>query len=311
MPDVFPVSAEAGLPGINAIVEWRRFLAAEGRSPRTIHLYSYAVFRLLVEVVEGQPCQATESHVTAFLASLGRHGPARAQYLRGIVSFFTWAQRHGLVDRSPAAAVHVRKPASRPPVALSDEQLAQLVVAAWWRGGDRRAWTLILTFALGARRGEVCGIAPEDVFADHVLLRHTKGGRPRRVPLSEYARAALDGLRPWWNERSVLGGIGPQTLTSWAHQAAADAGLAALVAGRPAHVLRASFATHLLRRGAPVEVVRDLLGHQSIATTNTYAVSALDERAAAVRLLGSGTARGRIRATGKGASWEIGSAPSR
>ncbi len=266
------------------MASWREWLIARGLAPATVRLYTYAVFRLLTEHVQGEPNEAREQHVARFLAEVGKHGAARGQYARGLHSFFAWAEHRGYVANDPSAGITVRKARSRPPTALSEEELARLLDAAE-RRDPRRRWAIQLTFALGARRMEVAGIAPGDVQGDEVLLRVTKGDRPRRVALGPAALEALERLRPWYTADSVLGGVKPATVTDWARRAADDAGLSARVAGRPAHILRATFATSLLRQGVPVEVVRDLLGHESIATTNVYAVSGADERRRAVQRL--------------------------
>jgi site-specific recombinase XerD len=257
------------------LARWRRWLRAMGDSEHTIRLYSYGVFRLLTEHVEGPIESATEEHIVSFLMAMGDRSTAKAQYLTGIRSLFTYCEARGWVKDNPAALIRARHPRRPKPVALTEEELTRFMLAAAWRD-PRRAWTLLLVFGLGTRRMEAAAIRPEDIDGESVLLRECKYGKERRVELSRYARIALAELQPWWNG-TVLGGIDRQTITAWAHQAAIDSGLYAKVRRRPAHILRASFASHLLNAGTPVQVVRDLLGHESIATTDVYA-ALIDER---------------------------------
>jgi integrase len=128
---------------------------------------------------------------------------------------------------------------------------------------------------------EVASIRPVDVGPGGVWLVRTKNDTPRTVELHELPRIALDELLPWWNG-TVLGGVHEQTVTNWAKEAAWDAGLAAKVAHRPAHILRASFASHLLRNGAPLHIVSALLGHRSLAVTSRYAAAFAEDRQASL-----------------------------
>lgn len=246
-------------------------------------MYSYAVFRLLHEQVRGGPAEARPEHIDAFLASLGRRAAARSVYAQGIRSCFGFLHGRGQIRSNPATGLRVRGARPRPPTRLDTDELVRLLVAAAWRE-PRRAWTLMLAYGLGARRTELAGLEPGDVSPGEVLLRHCKGGKQRRVELGPLAAVAIEELRPWWNG-TVLGGIQPQTITAWAHQAAEDAGLLEKVRGRSAHVLRASFISFLLDQGTPIHVVRDLAGHENISTTNTYAVALdRDRRKAVARL---------------------------
>jgi integrase/recombinase XerD len=272
-----------GMGDFETLAQWRQWLRGQGLSEATVRLYSYGLFRLLTETDADDLNSITEAHVTAFLQSLGKHGRARSAYFKGVRSFFGYCQLRSLVDADPTRGIRVRKPRPRPPVALSEEELTRYFVAAAWRD-PRRAWALMLCFSVGARRMEIAAVQPEDIQGDELFLRRCKYGKTRRVPLGRYARIALEELRPYYNG-TILGGVAPETVTEWAHQAAVDSGLIWKVQGRVAHVLRASFATRLLREGVPVEVVRDLMGHESIATTNAYAaVESHEPRDAMARL---------------------------
>jgi integrase len=151
----------------------------------------------------------------------------------------------------PTADLAPKKPAMKPPETLTRDDMTRLLVAAAWRN-PRRAWALMLTYSIGARRMEVAAIRPEDVDLEGrtVYLATTKGDRPRRVELGHLALAALEGLRPWGE---TVVGVGAATLHHWMNVAARDAELPR--AKWKLHGLRATFATDLLDRGTPISVV--------------------------------------------------------
>jgi integrase len=250
---------------------WLDWLEGRDLSEHTVQLYVYGVFRLFRMHHFPSPGAVGESHIAAFLKSLKGRDTARVHYFRGVRSAFGYWRKKGWIPTDPTMDFTLRKPRRPPRVALEESELIRYLVAAAWRD-PRRAWTLLLCFGVGMRRMEAAAVKPEDVLDSEIILRHCKYGKERRVDLSRYARIALEELKPWSNG-TVLGGIDCRTITEWAHQAAVDSGLAAKVRGRPAHVLRASFASHLLANGVPVTVVRDYLGHESISTTNEYAAT--------------------------------------
>jgi integrase/recombinase XerC len=145
----------------------------------------------------------------------------------------------------------------------------------------RRAWALLLAFGTGMRPTELASVRPEDIQGNEIVVRHGKGGKERRLPVSPLARVAIEELRPWYNG-TIVGGVKPSTVTEWAEDAARDSGLREKVWGRPVHVLRSSFASDLLRKGVAVHVVRDLMGREDMATTGLYAVAFDEDREAAV-----------------------------
>lgn len=268
---------------LELLARWVQWLHARGLSAATVRLYSYGVFRLLEHTGFVAFGAITEEHLASFLASIGNRSASRIQYLRGLRSLFGYLHRRGFVPTDPTRDLKIRKPWRPPPVALTEEELFRYLMAAYHRS-PRRAWTLLLVFATGTRRMEAAEIRPEDVQGDAVLLRVCKYGKSRRVELSRPAQIALEELKPWWNG-TVLGGVRRSTITEWAHQAALDSGLLPKVRGRVAHVLRASFITHLLNRGVPPQVVKELAGHESLNTTSSYAAVFDGQRAEAVRRL--------------------------
>jgi site-specific recombinase XerD len=136
---------------------------------------------------------------------------------------------------------------------------------------------VMTAYGAGLRISEVCGLCVEDIDSQRMLIhvRLGKGRRDRFVPLPE---RVLFTLRRYWAAARPKGpqlfpgkkpgrGISPDAVRHHLHAAAAKVGLQKSVTP---HVLRHSFATHLLELGTDVRVIQMLLGHSSIRTTLRY-----------------------------------------
>ena len=145
---------------------------------------------------------------------------------------------------------------------------------------------LEVLYGTGARISEAVGLAVDDLEDDQVRL-HGKGGRTRVVPLGRYARAALDAYlvraRPGLLSHGrgtpavFLNARGGRLTRQGAWEVLQAAAERAGLAGISPHVLRHSFATHLLDGGADVRVVQELLGHASVTTTQVYTLVTVDK----------------------------------
>ena len=236
--------------------------------------------------------EGDEQHRPLAASSAGRAVVA----VRGLHAF---AMAEGLARSDPARAVRPPAPPRRLPRAISIPDVARLLQIAGDTPAQRRDRALLeLLYGTGARISEAVGLDIDDldltgqggtggVIATVRLAG--KGGRQRIVPVGSYALSALDAYLV--QARPVLaasGGSGQRSpavflnarggrLTrqgGWGalRAAAARAGLAAV----SPHMLRHSFATHLLDGGADVRVVQELLGHASVSTTQVYTLVTVD-----------------------------------
>ena len=136
---------------------------------------------------------------------------------------------------------------------------------------------VMTAYGAGLRISEVCELCVEDLDSRRMLIhvRNGKGGHDRFVPLPE---RVLFALRRYWATARPTGpqlfpgkrpgrGISPDAVRHHLHAAAAKVGLQKRVTP---HVLRHSFATHLLELGTDLRVIQMLLGHSSIRTTLRY-----------------------------------------
>ncbi|KUI03625.1 recombinase XerD [Mycolicibacterium acapulense] len=242
--------------------------------------------------------KVSEPDVSEFLVAL-RRGDAEAgtaplsavsaaRALIAVRGLHRFAAAEGLTELDVASQVKPPTPSRRLPKSLSLDEVLSLLEAA---GGDsdadspltlRNRALLELLYSTGARISEAVGLDIDDVdtHARSVLLRG-KGGKHRLVPIGRPAVTALDVYfvrgRPDLARRgrgtpaiflNARGGrLSRQSAWQVLQDAAERAGITSAVSP---HVLRHSFATHLLDGGADVRVVQELLGHASVTTTQIY-----------------------------------------
>jgi site-specific recombinase XerD len=139
---------------------------------------------------------------------------------------------------------------------------------------------LMTLYSTGMRRAEMCRLKVSDIDSERMVIhiRHGKGGRDRDVPLSDKLR---ETLREYWRWMKPKTWLFPGTINgsradvpisekmSWAacQQAAQRAGLKKRVS---AHILRHSYATHMLEAGADLRTIQVLLGHAKLEHTIVY-----------------------------------------
>jgi len=196
--------------------------------------------------------------------------------------FFRWLAARGRLPMDPAETLQAPQAEASLPETLHREQVERLLesIDPARPLGRRDRAILELFYASGLRLSELCR-ARLDELDDEGFLRVTgKGGKTRLVPVGERARAAiasyLEGERPGLvKPRSgaeiflgVRGApLSPDRVRQIVKRRAAEAGIERRM--HP-HLLRHSFATHLLEGGADLRVIQELLGHADISTTQIY-----------------------------------------
>lgn len=240
--------------------------------------------RELREVGSGQLTEFTAElrEGAAQRPALAQSSAARALVaVRGLHRF---AHAEGWVEADVAREVSPPTPARRLPKALPVDDVLRLLDNAAGQDvrGLRDRALLELLYSSGARISEAVGLDVDDVDSnERTVLLNGKGGRQRIVPVG---RPALEALQAYLvRSRPALAGRGRGTSAVFLNSrggrfsrqsawntlktAAERAGITREVSP---HVLRHSFATHLLEGGADVRVVQELLGHASVTTTQVY-----------------------------------------
>jgi integrase/recombinase XerD len=198
--------------------------------------------------------------------------------------FFRWLNLRGRRQGDPADAVLPPKLEQWLPNTLNEPQMKQLVESI--RGGStldiRDRAMLELMYASGLRVGEAITVRIESLSLEEGWIRVTgKGGKTRLVPVGGAARQAvqryLDDSRPALVKAKTQSWIflnrnGGKLTTARVWQIVKERSqLAGLDAEKIyPHLLRHSFATHLLQGGADLRVIQEMLGHADIATTQIY-----------------------------------------
>lgn len=206
-----------------------------------------------------------------------------ARKLASLRTFFSFCMRQGLAESNPAKEVATPKIPKRVPKFLTVDEVFALLDAA--AGGDvlgsRDKAILELLYASGLRVSELVGLNLEDVDLGSQTVRVLgKGRKERIVPMGEKACAAISiylGLRSELLSRNPAekgfflnrhgGRLTARSIERLLGKYIQRSGLQKTVTP---HVLRHTFATHLLGAGADMRGIQELLGHSSLSTTQKY-----------------------------------------
>jgi site-specific recombinase XerD len=268
--------------------ELERFLALLGatRAPRTVEAYRRDLTDLAGRLSGHALSGATTEDIERWLAELRAEGRSSATIARRAAatrSFFRHLVLLGVRPDNPAAAVALPRKTRRLPRTLSPSEAERLIDAA--AGTTPRALRdralVELLYGAGLRVGEAVGLGKTDVDLEQRLVRATgKGDKERIVPLgrpaAEALRVYLARGRPYLDRRhrpelflnAQGGGLTRAGVFLVLRRLAEKAGLDPERV-HP-HLLRHSFATHLLEGGADLRSVQEMLGHADLATTELY-----------------------------------------
>ncbi|GBD11407.1 Tyrosine recombinase XerD [bacterium HR23] len=267
-------------------------LAVErGASPHTISAYCNDLHQLLDFLTAQehivQWTQVDLGVLTRFvlwLMAKGYTNTTLARRVAAVKSFLHFLVREGVLTSNPAEDLGSPKTGRHLPKALSEEEVERLLDAPGKEQTPealRDRAMLELLYASGMRVSELTGLDLRDVNLEQGMVRcRGKGGKERVIPIHQTAVQALRAylergrprLAPNLREQALFVNQRGERLTRQGFWLilkgyARKAGITSPVTP---HVLRHSFATHLLRGGAPLRHVQELLGHASIATTQIY-----------------------------------------
>ncbi len=250
------------------------------------------VGKIQPDTLTGLICHADAELLRSFLSHLSEQSYSPATMARKIAtlrSFYKWALRRNLVKHNPMTLIRTPRQAKRLPRAITVEQIERLLSAPDDNDvlGARDRAMLETLYSTGIRVSELVDLNLDDLDEPGEALRvRGKGKKERLVPLGSHALIAIRRYLQVLRADTRLGEAvnnGQHAIPLFVNKHAGrlssrsvrrkldkylrEVGLDPSISP---HTLRHSFATHLLDNGADLRSVQELLGHQSLSTTQTY-----------------------------------------
>ncbi len=217
---------------------------------------------------------------TAKIFSRGLGPRSIQRRLSGIRSFMNYLLREGLIKSNPANGIKTPKAPKRLPNVLDVDQINQLLNIRETSPTSLRDKAILeLLYSSGLRLSELVNLNPIDLnLKDKSLMVMGKGGKTRLVPIGQ---KAIEAVNEWLDVRSQLAKTDEEALFVGTKgvrlgQRAVQARIAhwgkknGIQQGVYPHLLRHSFATHLLEASGDLRAVQELLGHKDISSTQIY-----------------------------------------
>ena len=250
--------------------------AEHGRSEKTLTSYE-SDLRLADGAIPGGLMGATSTAIQEYLSTLPDKASSIARKASSLRGFYKFLMLEKIITTNPTSNLELPKSGRALPKFLSIEEIELLISSAGDIKNSIRLRAMIeLLYASGLRVSELCEL-PMTAILGNKLLIHGKGAKERLVPMHD---AAIHALNTWLDARgdteskyvfpsrsqnghitrdgffkilkkcAVLSGIDPDRVSP--------------------HVLRHSFASHLLAGGANLRAIQTMLGHEDISTTQIY-----------------------------------------
>lgn len=250
--------------------------AEKGRGEKTLAAYD-SDLRQADAILPGGLMGADAAAVQQYLDTLPDKATSIARKASALRGFYKFLMMEKIIDKNPAANLELPKRARPLPKLLSVNEINLLISSA----GDTRNATRLramieLLYASGLRVSELCELPTTAILGDRLLI-HGKGAKERIVPMHAGAVAALSR---WMEMRDApkskyvfpsSGATGHITRDGFFKILKKCAVLSGIEPSRVSpHVLRHSFASHLLSGGANLRAIQTMLGHEDISTTQIY-----------------------------------------
>ena len=265
----------------NLLKDYGYYLKIErAMSQNTVASYCSDVEKFMA-FYDSDVSQLNDGHLTAFLNSReGISKRTQARVLSSLRSFCTWLVLEGLLKDNPCDRIDAPKLGRYLPDVLSVEEVQTMMDAvdeSTWLGRRDRALLEVL-YGCGLRVSEAVGLRVSCLYLDEDCVRVVgKGDKERLVPIGEMAS---DALVAYLQERPAefskaeyifVNRYGnPLSRVSAFNTVKKAALLAGIRKEISPHTFRHSFATHLIENGADLRLVQEMLGHESVSTTEIY-----------------------------------------
>ena len=262
---------------MNYIEIFLEALSAErGRSIKTLSGYE-SDLRLANDAIADGLIGADANAIQKYLASLPDKPSSIARKASALRGFYKFLMMEKIISHNPTANLELPKRTRTLPKFLSIDEIELLISSAGDIKNSIRLRAMIeLLYASGLRVSELCELPMTGVLGDKLLI-HGKGAKERLVPMHD---AAIHALNKWLDARGdneskyvfpSNGKTGHITRDGFFKILKKCATLAGIDPNRVSpHVLRHSFASHLLAGGANLRAIQTMLGHEDISTTQIY-----------------------------------------
>lgn len=237
--------------------------------------------------------EITHMYIRSWLASLKDEDMTAKSINRKIStlrSFFKYAVKTGVISQTPMAKIIAPKPEKRLPQFVADKDMATLLnhveFTPDWKGQTDRIM-ILLFYNTGMRLSEVIGLKETGVnFGNGSLKILGKGSKERIIPVSKELLQELKAYMEAKRELKHLDAV-PNLLVNEKGKSLAPRqvyttvktylSLVTTIDKRSPHILRHTFATHLMNNGADLNAVKELLGHSSLAATQVYTHNTIEK----------------------------------
>ncbi len=265
--------------------DYRNYLRIERRmSPNTVASYCHDVKDFL-EAVQKAPAEIDTADIESYLGKVTADGLSKrssARLLSALRNFFDWCIEEGERKENPCDRVEAPKLGKYLPAVLSVEEVSAILDSVDLKApfGKRNRAILEVLYGCGLRVSECAGLRISHVHLDEGFVDVIgKGDKQRLVPLGDYAADAIRAYLPdrpepaarAWEDYLFLNRFGkPLSRVSLFNLVKDQAMAAGIRKEISPHTFRHSFATHLIENGADLRIVQEMLGHESILTTEIY-----------------------------------------
>ena len=267
------------------IKDYRNYLRIERRmSPNTVTSYCHDVAGFL-EACGKAPAEVESADIQDYLGQVTEAGLSKrstARLVSALRSFFDWCVEEGECPGNPCDRVEAPKLGKYLPAVLSVEEVTAVLDSVDLQKpfGKRNRAILEVLYGCGLRVSEAAALRISHVHLEEGFVDVVgKGDKQRLVPLGEVAAEAIEAYLPdrpepaarAYEDTLFLNRFGkPLSRISLFKLVKEQAMLAGIHKEISPHTFRHSFATHLVENGADLRIVQEMLGHESILTTEIY-----------------------------------------
>ncbi len=251
-------------------------------SKNTRDSYKYDLLNL-VKFFKGKNISYLKKEdIQEYLRKSNKEAKTKAHYLTSINNFYKYLVNNNKIKVNPCENIKMPKLEKKLPVYLTYEEVDNLLDIATSTAYDKRNKAMLeVIYASGVRISELCNLTMSNLYLDDNLIKvFGKGSKERIIPINdiakkylmdylEYGRGELLGTKDseyvFISSRHTK--ITRQAFFKFLKKLCDEKGIKKNISP---HILRHSFATHLLNNGADLRVVQELLGHSDIVTTQIY-----------------------------------------